>query len=123
MQIETDRQPRGPTEEGLALSIYVKSGEPQHWQFKIDAWSTKADGLYHLRLDALGFLANVSAQSVFELYSWLELLNAAAMLKARRRMTPKPHDHWPRKIVVQYFKAARAAALAELEPLLHSADN
>jgi len=124
-RLTIERERRDGT-EGVALCVRAEGGPPEHYQMKIDAWSIKGTGEYHLRIDGLGMLRMHTSDSIARIVKWLVELNVEDLLDGpiRRVLERDLADYLPpAELAVEYFELARAAALGELAPLLSGSQN
>jgi hypothetical protein len=130
MKVEVDRHPRDE-EEGIALTVYVRSPLPNYRQFKIDAWSR--EGKYFLRLDGFGYVQMIETQGgetgLHELFMYLATLPTEAVLakvqemqtlyqKVIKQSGTNVSKQPSLETVKEYFEAARDKMIAEIGPLL-----
>jgi hypothetical protein len=126
MKIEVDREPRDE-EEGIVLTVYVRSTLPNYRLFKIDVWSK--EGKYFLRLDGFGYIQMIETQGgetgLHELYMHLATLPTEAVLAKVQEMQEFIAQSGIRGLkqpsletVKEYFEAARDRMIAEIGPLL-----
>jgi hypothetical protein len=95
VNLTIDREPRDETNK-FSLCVTARSGEPDNLEFRIDIWSLKDEGNFHLRLDGLGYREHFEARTVSDLYNILAHVSCET----------------------KYSEPARQAALSELAPLL-----
>jgi hypothetical protein len=139
MHITIDREPRG-AKEGIALNVVARQNEDDIYQFKIDVWSEKGSGLYRLRLDGFNFLRYIEASSPQEVFLFLHNIDSADVeakatlfyQKIRQSLKDAPSGLFPATFalpdpselaVAEYFRAAQAAMLKELAPLMQTGQN
>lgn len=134
--VVVDREPRRP-EEGVALCVRAYD---HPLQYKIDIWSTKGEGLYHMRLDGFGHLRMYKADTLRDLLIALAATQVTDVVKAHQEQHKMITLAWkvqppevrrpntmipeiPELVIAEYFEAARNAALKELQPLVGQGDS
>jgi hypothetical protein len=66
VNLTIDREPRDETNK-FSLCATARSGEPDNLEFRIDIWSLKDEGSFHMRLDGLGYREHFEANTASEL--------------------------------------------------------